>query len=219
MEVILDKAGFPMAKVSPEDFWIHVWPVTKIQFESFLCAEPNSDMNAEWYDKVLKNNPRETPARVNSRNYWRLFVAGISPEEIQLFAEWNGKGFAIPTADEWLAAYRCFQGVDVIPNLSDILQAPEHKIDSLVEIIAQKIQEIGAGLSKDERLTLADQFLMRRGIMEWVRLIGESSEWGGLGEPAPQSNWSTTAVIRQGRPEIVRVPNVRHYGFRLIKRM
>jgi hypothetical protein len=55
-------------------------------------------------------------------------------------------------------------------------------------------------------------------MVEWVRLTGESSEWGGLGDPNPLTGWNTNASVKQGRAEVVRNLNVRHYGFRLIRR-
>lgn len=220
MEIIFDKTGFPMARVNPENFWIHVWPITKIQFEIFLCEEPNSEMDANWYSQVLSNNPRITPARITSKNYWQLFIAGIHPDKVQTFAEWNGKGYSIPTAAEWYSAYKYLSEPVVSSDLLAELveKSSEIKIDPLVAEIDQKLCAVVLDVSKNSKANLIDRFLMRRGMVEWVRLIGESGEWGGMGDPNPLSNWSTTAIVSQGRPEIVRNLNVKHYGFRLIKR-
>jgi len=220
MEIMLDKSGFPMAKVDPENFWIHIWPVTKIQFEFFLCEEPNSEMDATWYGQLLSNNPRISPSRITSKNYWQLFVAGVHPDKVQTFADWNGKGYSIPKLSEWDAAYKHFLETDVTMDLPAEATkiASERKVDPLVNVIDQKLQEVVSDLSKNGRVSFADRFLMRRGMVEWVRLTSEAGEWGGMGDPNPLSNWNTTAIISQSRPEIVRNLNVKHYGFRLIKR-
>lgn len=222
MEVIFDKVGFPLVKVPSQDFWIHMWPVTKIQFEHFLSDEPNPDRNASWYDQILANSPRITPARVTTRNYWQLFIAGIHPEnEIPAFVEWIGKDYSLPTANEWITAYKSFATQESIPDLIATLKEHEStgRSDPLVDVISQKIQLVVPELAKSANISFADQCLMRRGMMEWVKLTGESSDWGGLGKPVSVAGWpSTTANIDQGQPEIVRTLSIRHYGFRLIKR-
>lgn len=220
MEIIFDKTGFPMVRVNPENFWIHVWPVTKIQFENFLCDQPNSEMDANWYQQILSNNPRITPSHVTSGNYWQLFVAGIHPEKVKLYDEWCGRGFSIPTSAEWYAAYSYFSRQETVIDLTAALamKNSRRKIDPFVKVISQKLSDISLDLSKSRTTSLADQFLMRGGMVEWVKLTGESTQWGGLGEPSPLSGWNTTAIVYQGRAEIVRNLNVRHYGFRLIKR-
>jgi len=219
MKIIFDKSGFPMVNIEPAGFWMHIWPVTKIQFENFLCQEPNSEMDEGWYEQVLNNNPRITPTRVTTKNYWQLFVTGIEPEKLQWFAEWNGNGFEIPTASDWNVAYRFLNDQDLFVELIDELRNTENNLDPLVEIVASKLQEVLSTFSQSNRLSMADQFLMRKGIMEWVKLTGESSEWGGLGDPHPSTGWATNAVVGQGRPEIVRSLKVRHYGCRLIKKV
>ncbi len=220
MDIIFDKTGFPMVKVIPGNFWIHVWPVTKIQFEAFICDKPNSEMDSSWYKQILSNNPRITPTRISSKNYWQLFIAGVHPDKVQMFSEWNGKGFAIPTASEWHAAYKYFSEQETTPD-KFFLNAKDsnQNNDPLVNIINNKLNEVLSEFSKKNGHNLADQLFMRRGMVEWVKLIGESGEWGGMGEPNPLSNWSTTAIVSQGRPEIVRNLNVKHYGFRLIKKL
>jgi formylglycine-generating enzyme required for sulfatase activity len=220
MDIILDKSGFPMVRVDSENFWIHIWPVTKIQLEFFLCEEPNSEMDANWYGQLLTNNPRVSPTRVTSKNYWQLFVAGVHPDKVQTFAEWNGKGYSIPTLSEWNAAYKYFSESDSSTDfLAEATQKmSERKIDPLVNVIDQKLRDAVSTFSKNGKTSFADLFLMRRGMVEWVKLIGETSEWGGMGDPNALSNWSTTSIIGQGRAEIVRNLNVKHYGFRLIKR-
>lgn len=217
---MLDKSGFPMAKVESENFWIHIWPVTKIQFEVFLCEEPNSEMDATWYGQLLSNNSRISPNRVTSKNYWQLFVAGVHPDKVQAFADWNGKGYAIPKLAEWNAAYKYFSEPYVTFDLlaEAAKKTSERIIDPLVTVIDQKLQDVASDFSKNGKASFADHFLMRRGMVEWVKLTGETGEWGGMGDPNPLSGWNTTAIIGQGSPEIVRNLNVKHYGFRLIKR-
>jgi len=220
MEIIFDKSGFPMVKVIPENFWIHLWPITKIQFEFFLCDRPSSTMDANWYDRVLANNPRITPERVTSKNYWRLFVTGVHPkDELPTFSEWNGSNYSIPTEKEWMSAYRYFSDQDAVVNLKTTLEksGADKKMDALVPVIAQKL-ELVLQNRKNGELRFSDQLLMRKGIMEWVRLLGGSSEWGGLGVPDSASGWSTSASVLQGRPEVVRVLSIGHYGSRLVRR-
>ncbi len=58
MEIILDKSRFPLVKIEPISIYIHVLPITKVQFEQFIC-DPNAIVDASFYEeKIVKLNPR-----------------------------------------------------------------------------------------------------------------------------------------------------------------
>ena len=78
---ILDKAGFPMIWVDkPLSAYIHWLPVTKIQFELFMCDSPSSDLSDAWYREVLSLNPRVSPKNVTKKMVLKTVVNRIQSD-------------------------------------------------------------------------------------------------------------------------------------------
>src|SRR5262245_13463491 len=93
-----DRSGAPMIRVASIGAYVHWLPVTKLQFEYFLCDQPGNRFDQKWYDDVLKvhkqNEPsgtgpaRVSPAMVRRDNYYRALLTGIRPTEIAPFISW-----------------------------------------------------------------------------------------------------------------------------------
>ncbi len=182
--VVSDPTGFPMVWVQELAAYVHWLPVTKIQFEAFLCAAPDGHFDAAWYDAVLDLNPRVTPRHVASHNYWRALMTAVQPAEAQRFAAWCGDGFRLPTDDEWTTVYGATCGEPELDlAVSDLLVGRDGRTRELVERLdrAGRATASSMGGVADR----AGQMLLRYGAMEWVRATAWPSDWSTRGEPSP----------------------------------
>lgn len=180
----LDPTGFPMVWVEEIGAYIHWLPVTKVQFEYFLCAAGDGQPDAAWYDEILTLNGRVSPAQVRGHNYWQAFITGVLPGEAKQFARWCGRHYELLSSDEWLAAFRALEKRAPL-ELDDLLA-----LDGLNErarILVQWLEHAPqAALNRlGYQRTRAEQALLRLGVLEWVNLSGEPGQWGVLGELNP----------------------------------
>lgn len=215
----LDPTGFPMLWVEAIRAYMHWTPVTKIQFEYFLCAVPDSHFDASWYDEVLTLNPRVTPAAMRASNYWNALLSGIKPSEAQRFVRWYGEGYMLPTLDDWFAAYNMLKALPpepatVIDEMGNLRDRARQLLTRMETASRAALAEVGYDR------TLADQMLMRMGVLEWVEYRHREHEWGGMGETYPRFHG---LLFRpdDGKPSTPNNPEadrLKHYGFRLIWR-
>jgi hypothetical protein len=179
-----DPAGFPMMWVPEIEAFLHWLPVTKIQFEHFLCDASDRSFDALWYEDLLRLNPRVSPAQIDGSNYWRAFLTGILPAEAQRFAYWCGDGYRLPTAWEWSRAYEALAGTaPQDPGRLGLIGISRSRVDEVILRLEQAGAEVAGRLGYDRRA--CDQALMRLGILEWVRRKPDETSWVVLGEPFP----------------------------------
>lgn len=212
-----DRTGFPMLWCKDIGAYVHWLPVSKIQFEYFLCDAPDAHFDAEWYDHVLRLNPRITPRDVSGTNYWRALITALLPAEAQRFAFWCGDGYRLPTESEWTAIYWSYRG-EAAENLSSsgLLAKLDGRARMLLERIDVSVDEARRrmGYGPD----LASQMLLRFGAMEWVRAGSPPSAWRTMGEPLPEFCGNLATLDRPAEtfaldPEASRLPAA---GFRLL---
>jgi hypothetical protein len=219
----LDPAGFPLVWVEDIKAYMHWLPVTKIQFEYFLCATSDSRFDAAWYDRVLNLNKRVSPGSVRESNYWQAFITGVRPSEAQRFAEWCGDGYLLPSLRDWYAA---FQSLKAQPTEPDALAAmgSAHQLSERCQALLSRLEAATIAAFRHLEIapspTLADQTLLRGGVMEWVEWQGQRTRWGGMGQP----NRKLHPILfnpESGKPHEVINPEgdaLHYYGFRLIQR-
>ena len=220
-EIVLDRTGFPMVRIAALDAYLHWIPVTKIQFEHFMAAISESQFDSRWYDEILDLNPRVTPTAIRANNYWQAFLTGIRPAEAQRFAQWSGSEYGIPTLEEWNTAYR---ELKELPNYQldklDGLQGLGVRTQTLInrlDLVGRDVTEKIGGYTPR---TLADQMLMRLGVMEWVECVTQRVRWGGMGITHPVF-YGALQTPDHGQPMLPINPETNrlpHFGFRLIKR-
>jgi len=215
---VLDPTGFPMVWIEQIDAYIHWYPVTKIQFERFLCDTPDSHFDAAWYDEINDLNPRVSPRNVRLDNYWQSFLTGIKPDEVERYARWCGMEYSIPRLNDWFTCYQILKSEDPIDSdpVKDVDLSPRTKdlLRNLGQASRSALHEVGYDRS------LADQLLMRMGVMEWVECQNQRSRWGGMGETFPRFH-GALFTPDYGQPSIPNNPDeirLPHYGFRLIRR-
>ena len=214
---LLDRAGFPMIRLDPPGGFIHWLPVTKIQFEAFLCDRPPASFAPPWYEALLTLNPRVAPHRVQASNYWGAFVTGIKPEEAAAFAAWCGADFGLPTREEWFSVYRLARATAAVPAAAIARTGRTPRARSLIE----RLETATTALQpRDRPRTLADQMLLRRGVMEWVECSERQRRWGAFGQPHVRFH-GNLYDLESGRPSFPTDLDQRRlhsHGFRLIQR-
>ena len=193
--LIYDKTGSPLIGIKKMKLFVHVLPVTKVQFEKFIAEVNLPDFSDEWYENILKLNSRVSYKKFTEENYWKLFITGIYPEEAMKFAEYLGNDYRLPDVDEWREIYRYFK-----------YSSLHFKVKGKPGILKRLEKFIGNDLFS---LTL-----MEKGIAEWVK---EGRKYVGVGKP--DSNFQQSAL----KPLYDKIDPVgerlSYVGFRLVKDM
>lgn len=215
-----DKTNFPMVWVEAVGAYVHWLPVTKVQFETFMCASPDPRFDERWYDTILELNRRVSPNRINDRNFWNAFVTGIQPDEIRRFIDWCGDGYSLPHESERITIYQELKGLspydvsefDHMPDLSERARTLIKKLDA-----ASK----RALSSQVANRNLAEQMFLKYGPLEWVDAPSNTrSPWAGAGEPlrsfAPVMN--SVDLNNLNYPINPNQTRIDYYGFRLLRR-
>ena len=192
-KMILDRTNFPMVRIEQFDCYVNFLPITKIQFEYFLCDRVASrGFDEAWYHQRLQQNPRCAPSQVNSDNFHNAFLTSIKPNvETQLFGEWLvGPDYVakLPELAEWNAIYDALKAESEInfsevQNLEGINRRAVELIRNLrslnrASIVANSPFAGGAQSSNNSVRKLTHQLLYQGGILEWV---SDGNEWGGRG--------------------------------------
>jgi len=167
----IDPMGFPLVEFPTLGLQMHLLPITKVQFEHFLAESRKFDDN--WYETVLKLNPRVSYRNFTADKRERLFLTGILIDEAQEFANWLGEEFDLPTADEWRACYKLLRELK-LPTTDNLLNNLNN-CSKPAQIIIRRL------LSQIHPKTLLELSLMEEGVMEWVK--GRDAKWKLLGKP------------------------------------
>jgi hypothetical protein len=211
--LVLDRANFPMLWVESLNAYIHLLPITKIQYEYYLWDAPNPGLDQEWYDQVTKENKRISPHEITKDNYWQLFISAVLPDEAQHFAEWceaqsGDVTYSLPTASQWQMAYRSFKEVrEGDPFLAALELAG---LAPRCRTILEKLAKLPSPAS------LAERLLFLGGLMEWV--VGTEKPWGLFGYPTARFV-AFGQHPDNGKPFYPTDLQARHkgYGFRLLR--
>lgn len=215
-----DPAGFPMVWVETIAAWMHWLPVSKLHFERCLQGAPDRPFDAAWYEGLLALNPGVSPARIRPENYRHALLTGILPAEAQRFAAWLGPGFAVPTLEQWL---RAWSSLDSQPAERRLPAALLGGLEEPVRTLLTRMESALAAAAAQPRRqrTLADQMLLRRGVLEWAEQPeqpGSPARWVGIGEPPGLARGARVSPDRgpvvPDRPEAFRSYL---FGFRLIR--
>jgi hypothetical protein len=163
----------------------------------------------EWYSEILSLNPRASYRSQDILVRERLFMTGITTDEVMSFGRWLGRDYTLLSAEEWRICYEWFAGKP----------APSAPLD-LAERLARDALAIwniveGQWLEQRRQPNLQELSLMTHGILEWV--IERPGRYCGLGEPST-SKYQRKAddPVRPLGPEPRRLRNL---GFRLRARL
>ena len=219
-EFYFDQAGFPLLWMDEIKSYVYFLPITKVQFETFICQIPDPRFNINWYGEITKLNKRISPHLLSKDNYWQLFMTGIKPDEVECYQNWcnkDGHEYYVPTPKQWKDLYQIVKNKEPI-NLEKLVL----KADRRFYTSATKLEEILTSFCKrtNRTYTLADQLLMSLGVIEWVIIDLVKFRWGGMGEPHP-SFFRIINSADQGiaiEPKSPLADRLHSYGFRLFMR-
>ncbi len=168
---IVDKSGYPLIWVDTLGAYVHLFPITKPQFERFIAASKHQEFGDEWYTEILKLNQRESYRSQDITAREQLFLTGIKTDEVAVFSKWLGHGYTLLTAADWCSFYKWCE------------EKPAPSIpDELRERLSKDAQAIWAIIQGHKPSTFKELSLMTQGILEWV--IEEPGRFCGLGDPA-----------------------------------
>ena len=175
----IDSSGYPLVFVEPLEAYVHLFPVTKQQFERFITSRRQGGMDDKWYEEIDALNPRVSYRSLDIHTPERLFMTGVSTDEAQSFSRWLGRHYSLLSADDWKKCYDWFkeqqdQPAPFLPlNLAERLSTDAVAIWDIIE--AQL-------LDQHKQINLWNLSLMKQGILEWV--IELPGTYYGLGDPA-----------------------------------
>jgi len=226
LSLTLDSTSFPMVGIPGTRLQMSWLPVTKIQFEHFLCDTYQYDES--WYRECLGYTPRVSPASIRIVDYWNLFMTGIVPNEAIRFANWMGRDYRLPTAQEWKAAITTLANYPAdLANIEAVLRATdpqnERTFNARASIMIRRLEEITPAdvnmLAGGRRL--CDQMLMRLGVVELVYEDNKYNSYVGWGKPNKRFVGSVYNPLSDARPiqfvNRVEPPRMAHVGFRLVR--
>ncbi|MBV8855788.1 MAG: SUMF1/EgtB/PvdO family nonheme iron enzyme [Acidobacteria bacterium] len=199
----VDASGYPLVFVEPLDAYVHLFPVTKPQFERFIASGRYLGFDDAWYQEILTLNPRASYRSPHVHPRERLFMTGVTAEEALAFGRWVGRDYGLLTAEEWRTCYEWFDGRPAPPPLAGLSERLSLDARAVWDIVEEQ------WLEPHRRSSLRELSLITQGILEWV--VELPGRYCGLGEPAASNLQRKVGdpvrPVGQGR--------LRNLGFRL----
>jgi hypothetical protein len=172
----LDRAGYPMIWVEPLGAFVHLFPVTKAQFERFLAKINTPAWGDSWYAQLLALNPRSVLDDSNPCDE-HLFITGLLPEEVVQFGRWLGPNYTLLTSEQWRTCY------EWLAERSSSTVAP-----TIEPVIAPDARAMWERIEAERQpRSLLDLTLMQNGVIEWTvdPLGGVQQRHVGMGKTRP----------------------------------
>lgn len=179
----VDASGYPLIWVEPIESYVHLFPITKPQFEKFIVTRRQPTFGDDWYSKILKMNPRVSYRNQDITMPEHLFMTGVTTEEAASFGKWLGREYSLLTSEEWCKCYEwsAKQMATSIPEeWSDRISGDARAVWEIIED-----QCWGRDSNRRQPPTLQDLSLMTMGILEWAS--ERPGRYCALGEPASES--------------------------------
>lgn len=199
----VDASGYPLIFVEPLDAYVHLFPITKPQFEKFIASGRKPGFGDEWYTEVLELNPRVSYRSADITSPDGLFMTGVKIDEVSDFYRWLGRDYRLLTADDWAICSNWFATQDAV-SLSDELR-------DRLSLDAAAIWDLVETQWLNGQSTLQDLSLMRQGILEWV--VERPGRYCGVGEPA------SSKFQRKAADPVRPLGRLKNLGFRLCARL
>jgi hypothetical protein len=204
----VDNTGYPLIYVDPLEMYVHLFPVTKPQFERFIASGRKIKSDDQWYADVLASNPRVSYRSEDVIEREQLLTTGVTTDDALTFGRWLGRGYRLLTAAEWCECREWFgekSACSVPPDLATRISDDALAIWNWIE---------NEWLEQSDQINLQQLSLMQQGILEWV--IDLPGTYYAVGDP--RSAKSLRTVYDPVRPLGIEASSLRNLGFRLAKR-
>lgn len=199
----VDASGYPLILVEPLDAYVHLFPVTKPQFEKFIASGRKPGFGDEWYTELLELNPRVSYRNADVSSPDGLFMTGVTTNEASAFSRWLGRDFGLLTADEWASCSNWFATQDAVSLSGELRNRLSPDAAAIWELIETEWL--------DGQSTLQDLSLMKQGILEWV--VERPGRYCGVGEPV------SSKLQRKAIDPVRPLGRLKNLGFRLSARL
>lgn len=210
MEIIYDRTNFPLLKIDPLNKFIHVLPVTKIQFERFLSDPDASPDSQEYILSITKLNPRISTSNFNADEAWKIFATALLPDEIARFTNWLGPTYRLPTRQEWITTKEWLENINA--NIFHEEISRPNGMNIFAKNIIHKIYEVFSVKS------MLDVCMLLNTIMEWTKESIDPKQLALIGIPDHRlfSSLDHTDYLSP-MPPINYSKRIAYAGFRLLK--
>lgn len=198
----VDASGYPLILVEPLDAYVHLFPITKSQFEKLITSGRKPGFGDEWYTELLELNPRVSYRSADISSPDGLFMTGVTTDEASDFSRWLGRNYGLLTAEDWAVCSNWFAAQDAV-SLPDALR-------NCLSPDAVAIWDLVETKWLDRHSTLQDLSLMTHGILEWV--VERPGRYCGVGEPA------LSKLQRKASDPVRPLGRLKNLGFRLCAR-
>jgi hypothetical protein len=201
MQFGIDRRGSLWVSFDP-GLWLGFLPVTKVEFEAFLCARPLSvdagstlQFDEEWYATRLAQNLRVPWHQTDRASRLGTFMTAVSVGEAGAYCRWLGPGFQVQRWRDWLKAWQ--RGVDEIPR-EHLVRLAQAAADFRYGAILQRLAASSAAQPLREAMLLGD------GLLELVSVRRET--WGEIGSlphflpPNPMPTDRPGALLTESSP-------------------
>jgi hypothetical protein len=200
----VDASGYPLILVEPLNSFVHLFPVTKPQFEKFIVSDKQHNFGDEWYEKNIRLSPRVSYCSQDMPVPEKLFMTGITTDEVVAFGRWLGREYRLLSKEEWIQCYNWF-ATQPAPSMPQELNGR----------LARDAQAIWRIIESQDRFhlrppTLRELSYMTLGILEWVE--ERPGSYCALGDPA-SSEYQRQACD----PVLPRLRQLKNLGTRLMK--
>jgi hypothetical protein len=172
----VDASGYPLIFVETLEAYVHLFPVTKPQFEKFIASGRQLGLDDEWYEKLRALNPRASYRSSDVLALEQLFMTGISTDEAISFGRWLGRDYKLLSAEDWRVCYEWFDERPAPSPPPDVAERMSRDALAIWHIIE------GQWLEQQRQINLRELSLMKQGILEWI--VELPGKYYGLGDPA-----------------------------------
>lgn len=135
MKLIIGSDKFPLINIE-KDKYVHVFPVTKYQFERYLYT--SKTMPVINYCDTLTANPRISPNELTKKNARCLFMTALSFSEASDYARWMGG--RLPLRSEMETFYPQLRDVKVKELCNSVVGLKD--VDHRCVMVLQKLDSL-----------------------------------------------------------------------------
>lgn len=225
----VDATGYPLIRIDPLRCFMHLFPVSRPQYERYMAANRRLGYDDRYYQEILQLRSRASCFSREPAPFGQLLMTGVTTEEAMSFGKWLGQDYTLFSAVDWEICYN-WLAKRAAPLVSTGLKSRlSRDARALWEIIERRhrglssseftIHQAAVGMSYWERpedrpqyLSLADLSLHSGGILEWV--TERPGSYCGLGDPQNQEY-----LRRPTDPLHPHQSRLKDLGFRLCRRI